>query len=434
VLSETALKLPKDDKKAWWVRPSPDGRRVAYWGPGWCRVAETATGKVLLEFAASERQPVIAAFHPAGKVSFLDRPDTTGFGDRLIEYDLTRRERIRSRALPYGDLCWSPDGRLLLHATEWKVALLEGASVRARWSRSQQRPVVGFSTRRMSLLVALDRTGRRAIAVNEWEALALDTLTGRPLVRIGFRKEMSGRHAAISACGRWLAAPSNHERTIYLYDLDGIDPTNPVLERSFPGAKIRGVALDSGGSRLITAHADGTCVVWDRKRLVSRGGQKKPGAWELLARLDPEVAQPALVTLIQDGTAALKLLNEKLKPAVAVPPARIAGWIAQLDDEDFAKREAAQRSLAAAKDQAEPALGREVRKPKSLETARRAERLLKGVDAANDPDLVRQTRSVEVLERIGSKEAIALLEKLARGAPAALLTREAKEALMRLGK
>ena len=47
-------------------------------------------------------------------------------------------------------------------------------------------------------------------------------------------------------------------------------------------------------------------------------------------------------------------------------------------------------------------------------------------------DVVRRERALEVLEHMGGAEARELLEELAKGAPEAALTREAKAALARL--
>jgi hypothetical protein len=47
------------------------------------------------------------------------------------------------------------------------------------------------------------------------------------------------------------------------------------------------------------------------------------------------------------------------------------------------------------------------------------------------PELRRQVRAVEVLERVGGADARRVLEALARGAPEARLTQEAKAALAR---
>ena len=71
-------------------------------------------------------------------------------------------------------------------------------------------------------------------------------------------------------------------------------------------------------------------------------------------------------------------------------------------------------------DQAAEQLRAVAAKPATLEVRLRAERLLRPLeDLANDPTHLRHLRAVEILERIGTREAVALLEKLARGASAA---------------
>ena len=70
----------------------------------------------------------------------------------------------------------------------------------------------------------------------------------------------------------------------------------------------------------------------------------------------------------------------------------------------------------------------------SLETRRRVERLLKPLDGEErepSADRLRLLRGVEVLERVNSAESWRLLKSLAGGAPGALVTREANEALAR---
>jgi hypothetical protein len=70
-----------------------------------------------------------------------------------------------------------------------------------------------------------------------------------------------------------------------------------------------------------------------------------------------------------------------------------------------------------------------------LETRCSIEQLLsrlKGVTAA--PEKLRVIRAIETLETIGTAEARALLEDLARGAPAARLTQEARESCARLAQ
>ena len=71
----------------------------------------------------------------------------------------------------------------------------------------------------------------------------------------------------------------------------------------------------------------------------------------------------------------------------------------------------------------------------SAELRVRAARLLdKFAGKVPAPDVLRRQRALEVLEHIGTAEARALLEEIARGAPEAGLTREAKAALLRVRK
>jgi len=55
-------------------------------------------------------------------------------------------------------------------------------------------------------------------------------------------------------------------------------------------------------------------------------------------------------------------------------------------------------------------------------------------DAPPSPEQLRTLRAVAVLEQLGTPEARGLLDKLAQGAPGALVTEEAKAARERLRK
>ena len=84
---------------------------------------------------------------------------------------------------------------------------------------------------------------------------------------------------------------------------------------------------------------------------------------------------------------------------------------------------------------AELALRKVLAASPTLETRRRAERLLGRLDPwAPPPDRLRVSRAVEALEYIGTREARQLLRTLAHGAPEARLTQEAEAALKRLAR
>src|SRR5262249_16809073 len=109
----------------------------------------------------------------------------------------------------------------------------------------------------------------------------------------------------------------------------------------------------------------------------------------------------------------------------------IARWIGDLDSEDFAVREAANRGLEAVGESARPALMRALAGKPSAEARRRLEQLVAGLDG---PTRRRAVRSVEVLERIGTAPAREILERLARGEKEARLTEEVRAALARLAE
>jgi hypothetical protein len=81
---------------------------------------------------------------------------------------------------------------------------------------------------------------------------------------------------------------------------------------------------------------------------------------------------------------------------------------------------------------AEPALREALKKGPSAELKRRVEALLERLDDVESaPERLQAFRAVEVLERIGSPAARKVLEELAKGAPHARLTREARASLQR---
>jgi hypothetical protein len=70
-----------------------------------------------------------------------------------------------------------------------------------------------------------------------------------------------------------------------------------------------------------------------------------------------------------------------------------------------------------------------------LEVASRIEKLLERIERGIlPPEQLRAHRAVRVLEQLGTPEAKQVLETLTKGAPEGWLTREAKQALKRLGE
>jgi hypothetical protein len=106
--------------------------------------------------------------------------------------------------------------------------------------------------------------------------------------------------------------------------------------------------------------------------------------------------------------------------------------LADLDSDEFAIRQKAHATLEKLGPAVDP-LAREALKGNlSVEVRRRIEKLLSRIEKEEEASWIRTVRVLEVLEHVAKPEGRALLEILAKGAPEARLTREAKAALERL--
>ena len=131
--------------------------------------------------------------------------------------------------------------------------------------------------------------------------------------------------------------------------------------------------------------------------------------------------------------AALPLLKARLRPVPPPDRAVIGRLIARLDSDRFALRERATAELEKIVEEAEPLLRQALTKRPSLELRRRIERLLAPLEARFlPPERLRACRALLAVELMGTPEARAYLEELARGSAGAWLTRQARRSLARL--
>ena len=158
--------------------------------------------------------------------------------------------------------------------------------------------------------------------------------------------------------------------------------------------------------------------------------------WADLAADDAKQAYKAVQTLTEATEAAPKWLRQRLRTVPRVPAAELARLIADLDADDFDRRETATQRLASLGAQAGPAIRKALEETTSAEVRSRLKPLVKAPDewVVSDPDMLRALRAIWVLERIGTPKARAVLDDLAKGAPEARQTQEAKAALDFLDK
>ena len=183
---------------------------------------------------------------------------------------------------------------------------------------------------------------------------------------------------------------------------------------------------------------DTTILLWGMNRPVGadptagKSAKRLDILWADLAN-DGVSAYDAVLALAKRSNECVPFLEKRLKPVEPVSNEQVARWIDDLDSGSFFVREKASAKLAVLHELARPALQKALVGRVSVEARRRLMRLVGRLDSMRySPGLMQELRSVEILERIGSKEARRLLEKLAAGAAEAPLTVEAKASLARL--
>jgi hypothetical protein len=106
--------------------------------------------------------------------------------------------------------------------------------------------------------------------------------------------------------------------------------------------------------------------------------------------------------------------------------------VKDLDSSRFRLREQAAKQLAELEEQAEPVLQAALNDNLPAEQRRRIEVLLNAPRIVRSPEKLRSLRAIQVLEQCALPEVRPILETLAKGAPEARLTQEAKASLQRL--
>jgi WD40 repeat protein len=202
-------------------------------------------------------------------------------------------------------------------------------------------------------------------------------------------------------------------------------------------ADVTALAFAGEGKTLASGSGDTTILIWDVASLTAsaklQAGELNADArWNDLSADDASKAFDAICAFAAARGRAVPFLKERLRPA-AIGTEKIQSLIADLDNEQFAVRRRASNELEQIGESAAPALRKTLEDGPSAEVRRRATELLDKIGGtAPRGELLRSLRAIEALERIGTPEAKAVLQSLAKGTNGAMATKAAQAALDRL--
>jgi hypothetical protein len=250
------------------------------------------------------------------------------------------------------------------------------------------------------------------------------------------------RTLLFSADGNTLVAVAADGTSICVFDLSR--NTTRRFQHNF--GEVGALALSPDGKTLATTPKDSKTLYLlstTARQLSHKGppvkmsGQQLAALYNELANADLDKADNAWQRLGAAGDLAIPMLRAQIR-LVAVPPAdvkRIEKLVAELDSENFATRNQAIAELGTVGEVAVVPLERFMEKPPSEEARERAKLLLKKLgEPAFTPDRLRVLEAIELLERLGTANAITLLEEIERDALIAPIHREARQALQRMGR
>jgi hypothetical protein len=187
------------------------------------------------------------------------------------------------------------------------------------------------------------------------------------------------------------------------------------------------------GGQLLSGSLDTTVLAWEIRPPRVAVSVTLESAWNDLAKREAGEAFKTVGSLLAAPAEAVKFFAEKVKPVAALDPKRIQRLLADLDSDQFAAREQASAELEKMGEPVAPALRKALEGEPSTEARRRIEQVLQKIDNIGPRgELLRSLRAIEVLEMIGTAEAKAVLQDLAKGAAGASVTRAAKDALDRM--
>ena len=412
---ETRL-LGRHIDDVWSVAFAPDGRTLASAGQddGTIHLWDVERGDELYRFGAEHHGGISRLSYSADGKWMVSAGGS--FDQSLHLWDAATGKHLRrfpGHTNFVAGAALSPDGRLLASVSwDQTLRLWDTATGKHRRLPMEDGSSLSYSPDGRVLAV----TGHGA-GVALWDPAA-----GEVLCRIATTLN-SLEVAALSPDGRTLAT-GDANGDVFLWELATGQERSHFQEEArkhhpLPGLPPRRPVLASGS-------LNGTVLVWD---VTGLGGSSRPSAaeaadsWEQLADGDAAVAFRAMRRLADHPDQSLPLLRRHLRPVAPPAAGQIAGWVRDLDAEDFQVREKASRCAGKSRRPGRAGASQGGGGKRLGGSAPRAGRLLKVLEAGPSAE----TGAAWCARR--HRRGAELLAVLAGGLPEARITREARAAL-----
>jgi WD40 repeat protein len=411
---DTVLGLPAD---YYVYRGSADGRYLAantadYWdkeerdlGRNFIRVVDTTTGKRVLALDGKKGEYFVCDFTPDG---------------HFLAVNTFRNELVDSAPRPSFDLKES-------YLTLWELGtdrkIRRPSLLPKKWGANAPWP----SRDKLSpgLHLALTR-GKDGVELRE---LATNGKVSEPSAG-----SWQPESWAFSGDGRFIAV-GNEKGQILLWS---VFPPKNLVTLSGHAAAVTSLRFSPDARRLVSGSDDTTILSWDVSRWTAVAAKPVPlgtnavKLWNDLADADAAKGCAAIGELLGSPKETVAFLRRDLRPADGAGERKLLQLVTDLESDQFAVRQQATVQLQKLGFMAVSALEKALRGAPTLEKRRRVEQLLARLQTQPlSGDSLRATRALQVLEVLGTANAMELLGVLASGEQAAWLTHEAALSLER---